>query len=93
MTTFAAILPTYETTDLTSRLRGYLIAAKCPVTDWNSGGFVRTLMEQWRGAIADYVGVADDNGPKTRYQVVAGPVPMLPDVASQSASDWLTLVE
>jgi hypothetical protein len=92
MTSLATILPSYARADLTKRLRAYLVAAKCPVTDWNPGAFIRTLMEQWRGALEDYVGIDDANGPKAREQLVAAVLPILAAIKTASASDSLTLV-
>lgn len=90
MTLPADIVTTYSKDDLTARLRAYLDAANCPVTDRESGGFIQTLMEAWRDGLVDYLGPANPD-PMTRAQVVAGPVPLIPDKRTGDTSAWLTL--
>jgi hypothetical protein len=91
MTTVADVVTTYTDDAIKAKLLGYLQAANAPVTDWNSGAFVRSLMVQWQQVLITYAGVPNPD-PQLRQRIVAGGLPLLPDTPTSEASAWLTLV-
>jgi hypothetical protein len=91
MTTVADVVTTFTDDAIKAKLLGYLQAAKAPVTDWNSGAFVRSLMVQWQQVLITYAGVPNPD-PQLRQRIVAGGLPLLSASPTAEASAWLTLV-
>lgn len=81
MTTVDEALTTYSEDQLKARALAYLQAGRCPVTSWQTGAFVRTLMEEkWIPGMFDFLGPAG-----ARAAIIKGAMP------GEASGDWLTL--